>query len=73
MKTLRYEDIKKDKEKTIKDILLIIEENSIEYIINKEYNKLNSANDNKFIQGIKLNLESSDNFGKIEVLKNYTG
>ena len=72
-KVLKYEDIKKEKEKSIKDLLIIVEENSIEYIINKEYDKLNSNNNNKFIQGIKLNLESPDKFGKIEILKNYIG
>ena len=71
-KVIKYKDIKFDENKEkIKSILFKIDEESINYELNKEYKSDSSINNEKFIQFIKL--DSSSNFGQIELLKNYIG
>ena len=65
---IKFEDIKK--EEKIKNILVKINEESINYILNKNYDFDENENE-KFIQ-IKQ-LESPSNFAQIDILKNYIG
>ena len=66
---LKCKDIKKEKE-TIKNILIKINEESVNYILNKDFNGDNNVNEN-FIQVFKL--DSPSNFAQIGILKNYIG
>ena len=66
---LKCKDIKKEKE-TIKNILIKINEESVNYILNKDFNSDNNVNEN-FIQVFKL--DSPSNFAQIGILKNYIG
>ena len=73
-KGFKYGDIKKNKEEKIKEILIKIKEESIEYTLNKVTNKeLDENNHGKYVQTIKLKLDKPSNFVKIDILKNYIG
>ena len=70
--SLKYKDIINDKEEKIQNISIKVNGESINYIINEDYNnKFNQNNAEKFIEFLKL--KSPSNFFKIEILKNYIG
>ena len=69
--SLKYEDIKNNKEEKIANISIKINKESINYLLNKDSNnELNQDNDEKYIEFEKLKFNG---FNKIEILKNYIG
>ena len=69
---IKWEDIGKDKEnEKIRNIFFKINEESINYILNQDFNEFNENLNEKFIQIIKLDFPS--NFAQIDILKNFVG